>query len=1155
MHLRPSRILDAALLEVRSARRQARFWTLVFILCLCSFVGYALSCFYLGSVAPVSPSHGAGTPLYLLENIEPTFFLMFQAAVLFLIFDSAHQHTRNRIEETLNTNPVSNLEYLAGRVLGIAGLVWLIVVVNVITIQVFGLVASLTDFDFGGTLQIHSVANLVFLDAPSTLVFWGAFTVFLSQALRFRLLVVATGFATLIGWFLLVLEVPYSLLEVVSPSSNDTLFVSDLIPEFASWSSIAIRLATLFLAGSLVLLASALTHRRDTTKLPVSLSAAGMLLLVSATSFSFATSHVVKQFNTPEEWAETHAEYNWNHHIDIRSMSGIVSIDPRNRMEIDLKLIFDVVDDPPATWVFTLNPAMTIEVLTLDGSTTNYTHENGLLEIENHGDSSASNSHSLSIVASGVPDPRFAYFDGYVDYITDSEIQRQAVSLFGRDGSVFHPNFVALLPGAYWYPQPGVVDNGYRKIQGGTDYFDVDLSVELSARDWTVVSTGVSTATNEAGTFHVKPSSPVSEIGLLASDFRSESFKIGELEFSLHLHKLHSRNLPLLTIVEEAFRTEIGVLLDSLSLENLEIVHKSLAFVEVPRRLRTVAGGWRMDSVDNLPGLVLVKEHGFPSARFERLFKRIDKIESESDHRNETQLDILDNYFQMGLASDNPWESLPKRLWTDATSATGEFSQILDQITLSLVSSITRDELRPFSIYWATNTLDMTQVSIFGAVMGLEGVIESDDLLNRGVWRSLHRLEDDYLTRISTWNNATSIALSELPTSIGNQQDFELLMLKCSAIAEALLAANGTDKILSWLGAVRKQYSGQNFTYTNFLDIAHEQEVTVDPFLTDWIRTAKLPGYTASSMVVTRMKDDSNGAPQYQTSLQVRNTEDVAGFVRLRYPNERTQGWSYPILTSSKAIRVDGHSSKRINLVTGYEPSMVYLDPGFSLNRNEIALTRSSASVEERLDSAPSPFEENSSWIPSDEQGIIVDDLDPGFVVFQSKPSVKPSTRVGPVGWFDEPKLEGELDNGLPFDSDNFYMFEYRWKPGIWHRQSVESAFGKYRRTVATVRIRRGLEIPLAVFGAQIPESGRWRLDYHFPNFGERRWMENGEYELNIADDTVSNSASIKSADLKRGWQEIGVFDLNAGTVRVEFVGGSEIWIAILDAIRWTRAE
>lgn len=1154
MSLSPTNIAGVARLEVRNAARLARFWVFAFILILCSIVGYAVSCLYLGSLAPVSPSHGGETPLYLLGNIEPTYFLMFQAAVLFLIFDAAHQHTRNRIDEVLNSKPISNLEYLTGRVLGIAGLAWFIVAANLFVMQVFGLVASATDFDFGDTLQFHSVNNLLLLDAPATLIFWGAFFVFLSQVLRFRLLVIVVGLATVLGWYALVLEVPYSLLGVVSPSSNDTLFVSDLIPEFASWSSVVIRLATVFLAGTLLLLASTLLRRWDTTALPVSLSVAVVLLLVSVVSFSVGAWNVVEQFNPPQKWNEVHANYNWNHQIDVTSIEGNVAIEPGKRLEFDLTVHFDVDDDAPDTLVFTLNPAMNITFQTLDGQTTDYAFQNGLLEIEIPNQLTGAESHSLRIVASGVPDPRFAYFDSQVEFMTDPDIQVQAVSMFGQDGSVFHQNFVALMPGNYWYPQPGVVNNRYSREQIGTDYFDVDVQIELKPEDWTVVGTGAPLAKGENSTVRLQPEQPVSEIGLFASDFRTDSFRIGEIEFSLYLHRRHIRNLFVLSLVEDTLQSEMSDLLDFLDGKELGVVHKSLAFVEVPRRLRTVSGGWRMDSADNLPGIVLVKEHGFPTARLDRVFESIDKEEIEESHRKELHLELLAQYFGIGVAADNPWASLPNRLWSHGTSATGEFSHILDQVMLSLVSLVTNDELHPFSVYWALNVLDVTQLSLFGSAYGLEGEFSEEHLSSQSMWLTLQRLEDEYLTRISTFSNLTNIALPELPTSNGHQQDFELLMLKCSAIARALLDANGSDKIKAWLGTVRKDHFGGNFTYNDLLAAAQTHEVSVDPFLTEWIHTSKLPGYTVSPMDIARMEDHTNGSPQYQTSVHVRNMEDVAGYVRLRYPDERSKEWRYPILTSSKAVRVDGHSSKKINLVTSYEPRMVHFDPGLSLNRNEIDLTRSSPSIEERLDSAIEPFEEQSSWQPTGSVGIIVDDLDPGFVVFQTNPNLNRKTRAGPLGWFLEPRVAGELDNGIPWFSGNYYLFEYRWDPGLWHRQTVAHGFGRFRTTATYIFVRKGMEMPKAVFGAQIPAAGQWILDYHFPGWRERS-RDEGIYELNVTDGSTTNPISVKVADLRRGWNKIGEFNLGAKTVHVEFVGVSDTWSAVADAIRWTRSE
>jgi hypothetical protein len=234
---------------------------------------------------------------------------------------------------------------------------------------------------------------------------------------------------------------------------------------------------------------------------------------------------------------------------------------------------------------------------------------------------------------------------------------------------------------------------------------------------------------------------------------------------------------------------------------------------------------------------------------------------------------------------------------------------------------------------------------------------------------------------------------------------------------------------------------------------------------------------------------------------------------------------------------------------------MVYFDPGLSLNRNEFALTRSSATIDERLGSAIGPFEEESSWRSDTNGGIIVDDLDPGFVVFQSNPNLKRKTRIGPLGWLRPPALEGELDNGLPSYSGNYYIFEYHLTPGLWHRYTAEGGYGKFRKTATQIWVRRGEEQPKAVFGAQIPESGRWNLYYHFPHSTHFNWMQEGVYELNVSDGSSSIPVSIKVPELRRGWNKIGEFSLSTGMVHVEHVRTLNIWQATVDAIRWTQAE
>ena len=161
-----------------------------------------LSCLILGYTAPYSPSIGAAsTPLYLLGGIDPTFFLAFQLAAVLLLFDASQRQERNRIDEVLDSKPVTNFEYLAGRVLGISLLLWLVVVLNVLAMECVGLVSNAIGFHYAEPIQLHSILNLLLLDAPVTLLFWSSFVIFLSAALRIRVLTVILAVAAMFGWF------------------------------------------------------------------------------------------------------------------------------------------------------------------------------------------------------------------------------------------------------------------------------------------------------------------------------------------------------------------------------------------------------------------------------------------------------------------------------------------------------------------------------------------------------------------------------------------------------------------------------------------------------------------------------------------------------------------------------------------------------------------------------------------------------------------------------------------------------------------------------------------------------------------------------------------------------------------------------------------
>ena len=338
------------------------------------------------------------------------------------------------------------------------------------------------------------------------------------------------------------------------------------------------------------------------------------------------------------------------------------------------------------------------------------------------------------------------------------------------------------------------------------------------------------------------------------------------------------------------------------------------------------------------------------------------------------------------------------------------------------------------------------------------------------------------------------------------------------------------------------------------LELANELELIVDPFLTDWIRNASLPGYVVSRMSVDRIADDARGNPQYKTSVTVRNMEPVGGLVRLQYPTEETWSWMFPYYTQSEGVYIGAETSTRINLITPYEVRTARLLPGLSLNRGAISLRKSSSTIDEFPDVEPPPFAERSEWMPISESGIIVDDLDAGFSVTQRAPNLARPTSIGPVGWFASPRLQLELDNGLPYLGTYYERIrEFQVARGTWGRIVESSAYGRYRKTVAQAWIRD--TIHTARFTTELPEPSQWTLSFHVP----RSWRPGPnldlQWQFKISNDSEQWYREFDVGSKVPGWNLIGDFDLPKGTASVELVASSKPGYIYADAIRWTRVD
>ena len=346
-----------------------------------------------------------------------------------------------------------------------------------------------------------------------------------------------------------------------------------------------------------------------------------------------------------------------------------------------------------------------------------------------------------------------------------------------------------------------------------------------------------------------------------------------------------------------------------------------------------------------------------------------------------------------------------------------------------------------------------------------------------------------------------------------------------------------------------------------FEDLAVELGSDLRPVVGDWLFETALPGYLVSTVRGYRLPDSDSGQPQYQVLVDVRNDEPTPGVFWLvgDLSPQRDE------VRNTGPLRIEPETSLEVGLVTVAKPEQLRLGFHMALNRQTLLLNVPTIDDEETVDAEPFTGGRPSTWTPRTDAGIVIDDLDPGF-------SVEYDEGAGPVvggagagfaiavGAIASP----DLDEGLPQFSP------FTRSAGTWSRQSHAGAWGKYRHTAARAGITRANA--RAVFAAELPHTGRWRLEYHMPqqgagrsssfsgpgiqvqvNQGGTRLGDQGSYDLKLVMGDEERAIEFDGSVAGGGWNRLGEFDITDRNVRVVVANQAETGHSVIaDAVRWS---
>ena len=1135
-------LLAVALAEMRSARRLTRTWLFSALSLIIGLGLYIQFTAMHGLGSALSPSVGVFNPRFMMASQGVLLVVVFVVAVIFLAFDIRARDTRERIAEVLDVRPVDNLTLLVGRLAGLVFIAWLVVALLALSWQGLGALAQALDWPAGDLVEPRSLLALLFLDAPPALVMWCSVVILLAVTVRNRIAVAVLALGLVAGWIWGSTQLPLYLQPAIAGQAAVAIFPSDIVPFSVPAFQLAQRACMLVLGAGFLFLAAALHPRADHRR-PQRLTIGAALVVLAGAGILVLLWKLSDDRAQQAHWLAVHQARQDDPRPGLESVAGTVVIAPGDQ----LALALDYVVAPPGgqPLLFSLNPGMRLTALRVEGDAADFSHRDGLLEIDLPPALADRSTLTISLAASGVPQPAFGYLDSAKDLAT-LRGSDATLAFLGSQASVFDERYVALMPGVFWMPLPGAAAGRDDPARHGRDYFGIDIAVEVPS-DWLVAGPGRREGAD--GRFRFRPAAPVPELALLAGKFERSAMQAAGVELELLTSAEHPRNKAFFADAVGALEEHVTELFSSAEKMGIGYPYGGLSVVEVPMTLRSYGGGWRMDSVQAAPGLVMLRETGWPTARFDNPLLDLDEEDAEDREGGvgAAKLEVLERFFQNDVTGGNPLHGAVRNLIGFQTGAQGDGAIALDFVLHDLAVQLLTESRSGFFSPFAFASNQALNSLIADAVTSM---ITGGGSIGGTVYLGSTRAP-------SVWDRALGASLADLDPTQDAELALKVLWLKGPEIAQAMLDGLGRERTAAMLAELRRRHTGGNFTTQEFSAAAAAVGVDLETLLGDWLHDSALPGFLASGLRIERLADDDQGQPRYQISIHVRNDEPVPGLVRLSYGEWHGEkiGW---IEDATPPVRVAGNTSLELGLVASRLPEQLKLALYLSLNR-EHALLLPVPEIDQEQTTAAAPFTgwRPSTWLPEVDSSIVVDDLDPGFSVAYDDSQAGLRLSATPADWAAP---QTDIDQGLPVHSQF-------GSGGGWTRQPVPASWGKYRRTVA--RTDPGEGDAKAVFTAQLP-TGRWRLAYHLPELRlttaevrvgrvagvvtdvqRRTGWAYGSYDMRITVAGEETSVEFDGAAAEPGWNRIGDYDLPGGEVRLAVSNETSGDYVIADAVRW----
>ncbi len=1127
--IRMQKVMTIARAEIRLTRRLVRYWFFLALSYLTAIIFFLFYSGFHGAFSSYSATAALYNPRFLVDVIGLYYLLIFMAGTIFLGFDVRDRDQRERMTEVLDSRPYTNLELVSGRFLGLFFLSWVPIAMVAIILELLGLLLTEVGTPFGGTIEIRSLLAFVFLMALPALAFVVSFVFLVTLLIRNRL-IAAVALLVLLGgdcWAIFNLPLPYSPLYDLTGSLiiNNS---SEIVPSLTNLEGWLQRMGVLLAALGMLGLGAAVHPRLDGgSRAKTAVHGIGMIILALIMA-GFGFYQNVNAFRTCETWKEAHRAEADAVVPDLTAISGEVKIDPGRALDLDLELTFHAPDQAPLkSAFFTLNPGQEIkEALDASGQPLNFIHENGLLKLIFPRPLDPGEETIVHLSIQGLPDRLFGYLESAIS-TENLKASQGDLSLLGLERYIFDSRFLALMPGICWLPASGTEKGRDDPRQRAVDFFNVDLIVDLPS-GWLAAGPGrrhEMEGEADRVRFRFSPPAPVPEVALIASKFESRSFEVDGVMMEMLIHPKHMKNIDLLADIGEIIGSWIKERLREAKEHGLGYPYDGLTLVEVPNTLRGYGGGWRMDTAMAPPGLLLMREMSFPTARFDLAFRNPEAYHDKEGGLAQAKWERLRTHFINDMSSGNIFSGAARNFFLHQTSARGPEALALNFIMETISTLLVLETRNYFSAH------SFAENDGIGELIGLFIVSGVTDPSSRNTMADT--AIDIMASEPEVWEHILKVALIEMDPWKDPSSTIDVLTLKTGAMARCIMDILGPEKTGQLLSSLRETHKGKSFSFDDMNDQGKALGIDFEALFGDWLGSTALPGFIVTNAEVYRLIDSKDAIPRYQLLISMRNDEPVPGVIRLQYRVGENQE-----LIRSDPLLLHEKSAGRFGIVLSRPPEAVWLEPYISLNQRSFMIPLKRSDFGKIRNAEAIEGFEGLPWALPKDPYIVVDDLDEGFEVFEGeeKKCVSRGFRVASAGLSNQ---------GLSTATS------YGISP-TWSRLELPGSWGKYRHTTALVKAGDGTK--KAIFTAEIHKAGSWDLELHMPDKqGSFPRAKFGTWTVIVKDSAGDpHEMEFNSNAAFQGWNPVETLDLPEGVVTVTSSDKTDGDLVVADAIRWS---